>query len=63
MADHLSRVDGAIERVVQTEIRALEESHRQAALAYLAEFFAIISSPEQRQDDILDACRPLTDRS
>jgi hypothetical protein len=54
---------GAIERVVQTEIGALEESHRQAALAYLAEFFAIISSPEQRQDDILDACRPLTDRS
>lgn len=53
----------AIEGVVRNEIAALEESHRQAALAYLEEFFAIISSPERRQPDILDACRPITDRS
>ncbi len=53
----------AIEGVVHNEIAALKDAHRQAALAYLDEFFAIISSPERRQADILDACRPITDRS
>jgi hypothetical protein len=53
----------AIERVVEDEIEALEEPHRKAALAYLEEFFAILASPERRQEDIVDACLPLADRS
>jgi hypothetical protein len=53
----------AVEAVVENEIEALEESHRRSALAYLDEFFAIISSPERRQADIVDQCRPITDRS
>jgi hypothetical protein len=48
----------AIEAVIESEVEALEASHRANARAYVDEFFALISSPERRQAAIVGACRP-----
>jgi hypothetical protein len=38
---------------------ALDEAQRSMVRAYVASFYEIIGSPERRQDDIVEECRPL----
>jgi AAA family ATP:ADP antiporter len=47
---------GSIDELVAS-IPGLDAEHREKAEAYLAEFFAILDSPERREKDILGACR------
>jgi hypothetical protein len=42
---------------------ALADAQRQEVRSYVRSFYEIIGSVEERQDDIVDECRPLTDRS
>jgi hypothetical protein len=42
---------------------ALADAQRQQVRSYVGSFYELIGSVEQRQDDIVDECRPLTDRS
>lgn len=51
-------IDALIEQVP-----ALADAQRQQVRSYVGSFYEIIGSAEERQDDIVDECRPLTDRS
>jgi hypothetical protein len=41
----------------------LNDDERSEARAYVASFYEILASPERRQQDIVERCRPLIDRS
>jgi hypothetical protein len=45
------------------EAPALADAQRQQVRSYVGSFYEIIGSAEGRQDDVVDQCRPLTDRS
>jgi hypothetical protein len=51
---------GAIESLVE-QTPGLEIEHRDEVRDYVADFFAIIDSPEERQERIVDACLPVAD--
>jgi hypothetical protein len=53
-----SSIDAVIEQLPQ-----LEPRHRAEMRAYIASFYDVIGSEQQRQDDIVEECRPLADRS
>jgi hypothetical protein len=42
---------------------ALDDAPRAQVQSYVRSFYEVIGSPEKRQDDIVEECRPLTDRS
>jgi hypothetical protein len=42
---------------------ALTDAQRAQVQSYVRSFFETIGSPEERQDDIVEECRPLSDRS
>jgi len=44
-------------------VPALSDEHRAEARGYVAGFYEIIDSAERRQDEIVERCRPLGDRS
>jgi hypothetical protein len=53
---------GAIDAVIE-ETPALDAEQRAEVRAYVAGFYGIIGSEEQRREDIIEKCRPLGDRS
>jgi hypothetical protein len=59
------RFESARERVFAAieQAPALDAGHRSEARAYVASFYELIGSEERRQDEIVEECRPLTDRS
>jgi hypothetical protein len=59
--DHFRDRRAAIEGAIATEVDTLSRAQRESARKYVADFFAILDSPERRQRDIVDACRPLTE--
>lgn len=53
---------GEIEAVIE-RVPELDPRHRSEMQAYVASFYDVIASEQRRQDDIVDECRPLADRS
>lgn len=53
---------GSISALIE-QVPALDEAHRSQVRSYVGSFYEIIGSPEERHDDIVNECRPLTDRS
>ena len=53
---------GAIDALIE-QLPQLEAGHRAEMRAYVASFYDVIDSEQRRQDDIVEECRPLADRS
>jgi len=59
--DHFRDRRAAIEDAIASEVDTLVAAQRASAQKYVADFFVILDSPQQRQREIVDACRPLTE--
>jgi hypothetical protein len=60
--EHFQAKREAIQALVE-QTPALNDGERSEARNYVASFYEILDSPERRQKDIVERCRPLADRS